>query len=752
MRSIRTRPIYDSGFPQIAFGSGEGSYLTTETVAGSAQVGQAVARALRGERSLTILIDGDSLENAYSDGYLTRGARNIALLATQDASLVRSGFVPLGFSTYTTTIPVRTNAANGNNLTSDLGTNLALRSQELGTSPWTADASGSGSVVPTRTNNDDTAPDGTQTATRIQFTRGASGFSRVQQTLTSTASQAHTMSVWMKLKSGSTSVGVGLRIGGDGTYVTNHTVTSTWQRFSYTVPAVGQPDTNVTAQIMLWSSIAGNSTSADILVWGCQLEQKSSRSSYIPTTTATGTHLAILQPLLPASWLDANSHPIYSVPSGTSTAGGFASLQSRGTHVHPGLGVAAGDETPWWSQTDGETFCDIYLLKQKLDGYGAEVTVRVTATDTLAGFASVNAVQTYTSGSGGLSALNLNADEYTTGTVAVIRIPITFKDSGNTTRLASQLNITGSGGKVAVCGVEFVRPNFKGLAFSTISGRSGYKLSDYVNSHGNAGPAYKVIADQIRSDGGDVAYMPRAGVNDCYVAPTSTATQFATTVQNRITQIRANSCLGANTPIILCAPTYRDSNTNSADANDAEYDKYASVLRNIATQGLGNILALNLRKYLHKMGFNRGSENPFLSGSLWTIPTSRRGGAVAGIEGVDQWRLNGLNPVTTLVDYSYASGTLSSFSGAGNMVSVSSAAGASDHPFVSGNGKWYARRQWLIVSGAAGITEPAKTATDSITNITSPDQVHYSGRANFLVRMAELNLLIQAASNLATNV
>lgn len=747
MRSIRTRPLGSiPDAPSIIYGTGEQSFLNVETVAGSPAVGDAVAAALRGQQSMAIFIDGDSNENAGADGFLSLGARNLSLLAAQDAGLVRSGFISPGFSTYTTTIPVRSNGTNGNVTSTDFTTNLLTRSEALGTSPWTA-GSGAGGTTPTVDNNDDTAPNGTQTATRLQLNNSGGGFSRVQQLVTGTIGVAYTFSVWMKLKSGSTPATVAIRIGGDGTPANvNQTVTSTWQRFSTTYTLLA---TAADAQIMLWTNFAPAGT-ADILVWGAQLEAASSASAYIPTTTATRTHGDVLTPMLPASWI-GGSQPMYSAPSGTGTAGVFFSLQSRGTHVDPRLGIGAGAETPWWSQTAGETFCDIYLLKIKLPGYGSEVTARVTATDTLAGFGSVNAVATYTSGSGGIAAANLNASDYTTNDIAVVRIPVTFQDSGNVTRLASQVNITGSGGKVVVCGVEFVRPNSKGLSFSVVSGRSGYKLSQYVTNHADAGPVYKTIADRAKADGAVVAYWPQACVNDAYVATTSTAAQFKATVESRIAQVRQDSWMGPSAFIILPGAPYRDSGTSSANANDAEFDKYPSAMRDIATANTFGIVALNVRKYLHKIGFNRGSENPYASTTLWTIPTSVRGGSVAGGDGVDQWRLNALNPVNPLVNYSYSSGTLASFPSAGYMVTVASASGASDHPLRSGNGKWYAARQWLVLRGASSITaEPAKNANDSIANLTAGDVdlVHFRGNAVYRIRAAETHLLIQTAANL----
>lgn len=752
MPQIRTRQLLGSAYPPITYGSGSQSYMSVETIAGSPLVGDAVARALRGEQSMTIFIDGDSNEEPGGSGLLSQGSRNLSLLAAQDSGLVRSGFTPGGFSNYTTTVPVRSNYGAAVETTTEFKTNLALQSQNLGISPWAAGQGGVG-LVPTVTSNytGTAAPDGTMTATRLQLDRvgPGAGLSRVQQLLTTgTAGVDQTMSIWMKLTSGSTPVNVGLRLGGDGTYIVSHSVTDTWQRFQYTVLASGPgTTTTVDAQILLWSSIAGNALSADIVVWGCQIEMASSASAYIPTTTVAVSHTTMLTPMLPPSWL-TGSHAIRSAPtSGVGVDGMYFNLQSKGTHVDPRFGVGAGADTPWWSQTAGETYCDIYLLKIKLHGYGSEVTARVTATDTLAGFGSIVPVQTYTSGSGGIPAVNLNASDYTTNDIAVVRIPVTFQDSGGTTRLVSQVNITGSGGKVVVCGVEFVRPNAKGIAFSVISGKGGYTLAKYVSDHTLAGPVYKVISDRAKADGGVVGYWPQACVNDAYVTA-STAAQFKTTVESRIAQIRDTTWMGNATFIMLPSAPYRDSGTNLVDSNDARFDNYPSAMRDIATQGTTGIVALNVRKYLHKLGFNRGSENPFFSGSAWVIPSSVRGGSVVNQDNIDQWRLNGLNPLTTLVDYSYASGTLASFPSAGYMVSVASASGAADHPLRTGNGKWYAARQWLTVAAASTITtEPAKTASDTIAAGVI-DLVHFRGNAVWKIRSAETHLLLQTAATL----
>ena len=166
--------------------------------------------------------------------------------------------------------------------------NLLTRSQALATSPWSA-GNGSGGTLPTVDNDNDTAPDGTQTATRVQLNITGGGFSRVQQLVTGTIGVSYTFSVWMKLKSGSTPVTVAIRVGSDGNSTnTNKTVTSSWQRFQTTYTLAAAP---ADAQVMLWTSLS-TSTTADVLVWGAQLEAGSGASSYIPTGASQGTRNA----------------------------------------------------------------------------------------------------------------------------------------------------------------------------------------------------------------------------------------------------------------------------------------------------------------------------------------------------------------------------------------------------------------------------------------------------------------------------
>ncbi len=164
------------------------------------------------------------------------------------------------------------------------GTNYCWPSIPSLSPAWSVD--NSGAVSPTVTDNYAAAPDGTMTATRVQLNKTGGTFSRLQRIIAA-SSDRHLGSVWMKTTGGGTS-NVGLRLSSDGV---NCVVTGVWKRFwVLNAFATTSPD----LQILLFDSIAGNDETADILVWGAQVEASSSGAiteptSYIPCTTANGT-------------------------------------------------------------------------------------------------------------------------------------------------------------------------------------------------------------------------------------------------------------------------------------------------------------------------------------------------------------------------------------------------------------------------------------------------------------------------------
>jgi hypothetical protein len=130
----------------------------------------------------------------------------------------------------------------------------------------------------TTTANYDTSPDGTQNADRVQFTGagymyGANGYSQTNGTV-------YTVSCWAK-RNGSGSQSVGFFVNGSGSVNSAWSLSSEYQRFTYTYTATN-------------SSLVGiaGASGADVSVWGWQFEASSYPTSYIPTTSASATRVA----------------------------------------------------------------------------------------------------------------------------------------------------------------------------------------------------------------------------------------------------------------------------------------------------------------------------------------------------------------------------------------------------------------------------------------------------------------------------
>jgi hypothetical protein len=157
--------------------------------------------------------------------------------------------------------------------------NLLLRTEDfrnasegLSSSPWFVSAGAN-----TVTANYATAPDGTNTASRVQFT--SSGFPGRQQAVpvSLVAGQSYTFSVYIKRLSGSNGGRIELS-GGGGTVIsglTAFTGTSDWQRIVFTGTAVGSG----AATAYIYPEYVAGST-GDYLIWGAQLETGSSATAY----------------------------------------------------------------------------------------------------------------------------------------------------------------------------------------------------------------------------------------------------------------------------------------------------------------------------------------------------------------------------------------------------------------------------------------------------------------------------------------
>lgn len=141
--------------------------------------------------------------------------------------------------------------------------NLVTYSEDFSHANWATAFAGTGTVA-TKTPNYGTAPDGSQTACRMQLDKGAGNttadYAYLQGTLS--ASAIAYMSVWMKTNDASTKT-ICLRNGSRG----NVTVTGTWQRFAFK-----DTSANSLFQIILRGTYSTDN-SADLLVWHPQAEE-----------------------------------------------------------------------------------------------------------------------------------------------------------------------------------------------------------------------------------------------------------------------------------------------------------------------------------------------------------------------------------------------------------------------------------------------------------------------------------------------
>ena len=156
------------------------------------------------------------------------------------------------------------------------GTNIATYSEQFDNAVWTK--SGSTVITPNAT----TSPDGTVTADKIDFTNTSD---RLFDAIVNTTAASSTFSIWVKSTGADRSIRLRLRNSPTTTNSaqTDFTATSEWQRFSLTLASLTE---NLVCDLV---SISGD---LDFYIWGAQLEQSPSATSYIPTVATPVTRIA----------------------------------------------------------------------------------------------------------------------------------------------------------------------------------------------------------------------------------------------------------------------------------------------------------------------------------------------------------------------------------------------------------------------------------------------------------------------------
>lgn len=170
---------------------------------------------------------------------------------------------------------------------SDARTNLVTYSEDFTDASWTKISGGTGSN-PTVTANSGVSPDGTNNATRVQASLSGgttnTDFALVRRNVTLAVAEGEsTYSLWVKSNTESDQV-ITLSYAGVPATIT---ATSVWQRFNVFPNIAGSINE---CDVGLRGDTTDNS--CDVLIYGAQLEQGSTPTSYIPTSGSTVTRSA----------------------------------------------------------------------------------------------------------------------------------------------------------------------------------------------------------------------------------------------------------------------------------------------------------------------------------------------------------------------------------------------------------------------------------------------------------------------------
>jgi hypothetical protein len=162
-------------------------------------------------------------------------------------------------------------------------TNLIKHSNDFTHSDWGFTQNNGSRTI---TANYGTAPDGTNTATRIQMSivNASGNYAHIEQKFASSLTTKYSNTIWVKSLSGTPVVALTY----DGTNHLKKTISNTWQRYEFNFSA---NDFSCGLEFLLYYNI-GTASTIDLLVWEGQAELGPYATSNIHTTTSTVTRPA----------------------------------------------------------------------------------------------------------------------------------------------------------------------------------------------------------------------------------------------------------------------------------------------------------------------------------------------------------------------------------------------------------------------------------------------------------------------------
>ena len=163
--------------------------------------------------------------------------------------------------------------------------NLVLYSQDFTNAAWAGLTSGV-----TVVGNNATAPDGTTTADTATFTGSSYRYQFINTGVVTGVT--YTFSVWISSLTGKDTIGI--RLAGASTGSDNNfslvSLTTTPTRISVTRTFTSSDTQIIIGLDNRTAVVGGGQTTGDVIVWGAQLEQRSSATAYNATTTTALTN------------------------------------------------------------------------------------------------------------------------------------------------------------------------------------------------------------------------------------------------------------------------------------------------------------------------------------------------------------------------------------------------------------------------------------------------------------------------------